>query len=55
MIADALTIEQKEIDESLPQQIVSTGLFTLPLCVKSFDVLKTMTPDFTKIKKSVKK
>jgi PhzF family phenazine biosynthesis protein len=51
MIAAALAIEKKEIDESFPQQIVSTGLFTLPLCIKSFDVLKTMNPNFKKIKK----
>ena len=30
---------------------VSTGLFTLPLCIKSFDVLRTIKPDFKKIKK----
>ena len=40
-----------EIDDSLPKQIVSTGLFTLPLCVKSFDILKAINPDFEKIKK----
>lgn len=51
LIADALNIDKKDIDDSLPKQIVSTGLFTAPICVKSFDTLKNMTPDFKKIKK----
>jgi len=49
-IADSLKISKKEIDENLPKQIVSTGLFTLPICIKSFDVLKKIKPDFEKIK-----
>lgn len=49
-IAGALQIEQQAIENSYPQQIVSTGLFTLPICIKSFDILKTMTPNFIKIK-----
>ena len=50
-IASALNISAEDIDSSLPQQIVSTGLFTLPICVKSFDILKNMKPDFEEIKK----
>lgn len=50
-IVDSLNIEIGDIDNSLPLQKVSTGLFTLPVCVKSFDVLKSMKPDFGKIKK----
>lgn len=50
-IASALNISAEDIDSSLPQQIASTGLFTLPICVKSFDILKNMKPDFEKIKK----
>ena len=50
-IADSLNIKVEEIDSSLPLQRVSTGLFTLPVCVKSFNVLKSMKPDFEKIKK----
>ena len=50
-IADSLNIKVDEIDSSLPLQRVSTGLFTLPVCVKSFNVLKSMKPDFEKIKK----
>jgi PhzF family phenazine biosynthesis protein len=49
-IAEALQIEVKEIDDSLPKQIVSTGLFTLPICVRSLDVLTHMRPDFNKVK-----
>jgi PhzF family phenazine biosynthesis protein len=51
IFADSLNISVDEIDDSLPKQIVSTGLFTLPLCVKSFDILKAINPDFEKIKK----
>lgn len=49
-VADSLNISVEDIDDSLPKQIVSTGLFTLPLCIKSFDVLKTIKPNFEKIK-----
>lgn len=51
ILADSLNISADKIDDSLPKQIVSTGLFTLPLCVKSFDILKAINPDFEKIKK----
>lgn len=50
-IADSLKISADEIDNSLPKQIVSTGLFTLPVCIKSFDTLKTIKPDFENINK----
>lgn len=50
-IADSLKISVDAIDDSLPRQIVSTGLFTLPVCIKSFDTLKTIRPNFEKIKK----
>ena len=50
LIADSLRIDPKDIDNSLPEQIVSTGLFTLPLCVKSLDTLRNMRPDFQKVK-----
>lgn len=48
-IAYALGIRSSDIDASLPPQIVSTGLFTLPLCVHSFDVLKMMKPNFSNV------
>lgn len=50
LIADALRISPIEIDDSLPSQIVSTGLFTLPVCIKSFEMLSKIKPDFQKIK-----
>ncbi len=48
-IADSLNIPSEDIDDYLPKQIVSTGLFTLPICVKSFDILKTIKPNIKKI------
>jgi len=50
-IADSLRISVDNLDVSLPKQTVSTGLFTLPICVKSFEVLKSIKPNFEKIKK----
>jgi PhzF family phenazine biosynthesis protein len=50
-IADSLKINVKDIDDSLPKQIVSTGLFTLPICIRSYDDLKNIKPDFEKVKK----
>jgi trans-2,3-dihydro-3-hydroxyanthranilate isomerase len=49
-ISKSLNMEISDIDWSLPEQIVSTGLFTIPVCIKSFDKLKAMKPDFYKIK-----
>jgi PhzF family phenazine biosynthesis protein len=50
-IADSLRVSVEDIDDSFPKQIVSTGLFTLPVCINSFDILKTVTPNFREIKK----
>jgi PhzF family phenazine biosynthesis protein len=50
-IADSLNISIDNIDVSLPKQAVSTGLFTLPVCINSYDVLKSIKPDFIKIRK----
>jgi PhzF family phenazine biosynthesis protein len=50
-IAESLNISSDEIDDSLPNQIVSTGLFTLPICIKSFKVLESIKPDFKRIRK----
>lgn len=52
-IAKALRVNVDDIDDTLPKQVVSTGLFTLPVCIKSFDILKKIKPDFTKIKKTL--
>ena len=49
-LADSLKISTGDIDDTFPKQMVSTGLFTLPVCIKSFDVLKNIKPDFEKIK-----
>jgi len=53
-IAKSLNVKESEIDRSLPEQIVSTGLFTLPVCVKSFDTLQAMKPDFDFVKEICK-
>jgi PhzF family phenazine biosynthesis protein len=50
-IADSLNVDLKAIDDSLPKQIVSTGLFTLPLCIKTYDDLKNIQPNFEEVKK----
>jgi len=50
LIADSLRIDTTDIDNSLPKQIVSTGLFTLPICVRSLDTLRNIRPDFVKVK-----
>lgn len=49
-LSKALNTKSDQIDDSLPAQIVSTGLFTLPVCVQSFRALKIMKPDFHLIK-----
>jgi len=54
-VADSLNISVEDIDGSFPKQIVSTGLFTLPLCIKSFDAVKTIKPNFEKIKDMCKR
>ncbi|MBN2604031.1 MAG: PhzF family phenazine biosynthesis protein [Candidatus Thermoplasmatota archaeon] len=54
-LSSALNIKIESIDRNLPQQIVSTGLFTLPVCIKSFQFLKDIKPDFEKVKTLCKK
>jgi len=49
-LATSLNTDMADIDGSLPQQIVSTGLFTLPVCIKSFEILQHLNPHFDKIK-----
>lgn len=49
-LAKSLKISKEHIDDSLPKQKVSTGLFTLPICIKSFDVLKSIKPNYYEIK-----
>lgn len=50
-IADSLNVTLDKIDTTLPKQITSTGLFTLPICINSFNTLKSIKPNFEKIKK----
>ena len=54
-LARALNIKMENINQDIPKQIVSTGLFTLPLCIKSFKFLKDIKPDFEKVKTLCKK
>lgn len=49
LIADSLNVDITDIDDSLPKQIVSTGLYTLPVCVKSLKILRDIQPDFSKV------
>jgi len=55
IIADSLNIPVEEIDEKIPLKAVSTGLYTLPISVKKYDVLKEMKPDFKKIRQICEK
>jgi len=48
-IANALQIPADSLRKDLPRSRVSTGLFTLPVCIDSFEILKAMTPDIEKI------
>ena len=50
-LAHALHIDESQIDDSLPTQIASTGLFTLPICIKTLKTLQIMKPDFELIQK----
>jgi len=45
-LAKALNISKASICNDFPQERVSTGLFTLPVCVSSYQVLQEMKPDF---------
>ena len=49
-IADSLNISKISINEKLPKQIVTTGLYTLPICIDSFNIMKKIRPNFKKIK-----
>lgn len=55
IISDALNIDRKSIDENIPKQKISTGLYTLPICVESFNAIKKIKPNFEKIKNICKK
>jgi len=55
IVADALNISIENIDTAHPRQIVSTGVFTFPICIKSFNVLKNIKPDYDKVAEVCKK
>jgi trans-2,3-dihydro-3-hydroxyanthranilate isomerase len=48
-MAEILGIKRNEIIDNFPTQLVSTGLFTLPIAVKSFNTLKNLKPNYKKI------
>ncbi len=48
-ISKALNIAENSIDKSLPKQKASTGLFTLPICIKSFKTIEEIDPDSNRI------
>ena len=54
-IAEILNISRDSINENLPNQIVSTGLFTLPICINSFRDIKNLKPDFNRVKEICRK
>jgi len=54
-IAESLNISLEDIDTSLPKQIASTGIFCLPICIKSFEILKNIKPDYQKVEDLCKK
>jgi trans-2,3-dihydro-3-hydroxyanthranilate isomerase len=54
-LADILRIPSHHICSDLAQQRVSTGLFTLPVCVSSYEALKTIKPDFQLVKRFCQK
>ena len=54
-LADALNIKKDYIDNSMPSQSVSTGLFTLPICIKNFEILKSIETNYKKVKNFCKK
>ncbi|MDG6229471.1 MAG: PhzF family phenazine biosynthesis protein [Candidatus Thermoplasmatota archaeon] len=49
-IARTIGVDIDDVDRVYSSHRVSTGLFTLPICVRSFDVLRDIEPDFQLIK-----
>jgi trans-2,3-dihydro-3-hydroxyanthranilate isomerase len=50
-LARSLNIMESDIDDSLPEQKASTGLYTLPICLKSLQTLRSLKPDFDLVKR----
>jgi PhzF family phenazine biosynthesis protein len=53
-LAEILNIPVDTLSDNLPKQRVSTGLFTLPICVNSLHTLEKMKPDFHRVKQFCK-
>lgn len=53
-LASILNISIDDLCLDIPQERVSTGLFTLPVCVSSYEILKTVRPDFRLVKRFCK-
>jgi PhzF family phenazine biosynthesis protein len=49
-LAEIFGINEDDFNKNIPTQIVSTGLFTLPICVKNYYVLSNICPDYEKVK-----
>ncbi len=54
-VAESLNISKDQINTTLPLQKASTGLFCFPVCIKNFEILKNMKPDFKKIEEICRK
>lgn len=50
-IADTLNIDETDMIEELPIQIVSTGIRDIMIPIKSIDMLNAIKPDFEKVSK----
>lgn len=55
VLARSLNISKESLCIDYPKERVSTGLFTLPVCVSSFSVLENMKPDFSLVKQFCQK
>lgn len=54
-IADSLNIRLEDLNDSLPIQIVSTGLRDIIVPIKNIEILNSIQPNFSKISKLSKK
>lgn len=54
LLATTLGIDKLEINMDFSHHRVSTGLFTMPVCVSSREILKEIKPNYSRIKKLCK-
>ena len=54
-LTKSLNLKKEDIDFSLPSQLTSSGLFTLPICVRSYNILKSIKPKFDLVSRLCKK